>query len=109
MRIDKTFNIADVLNVNIYLWGINIFDTQNISNVFLRTGTPFDDGFLNDPAQGEILTGTLGPDYEALYRAINLDYYQQWRAALSPSATVTTNGFLFGQPRQWRLGIRLEY
>ncbi len=109
MTLDKTFNIADVINLNIYIRAINILDTENINNVFLRTGTPFDDGFLNDPAQGEILAGSLGSDYVALYTALNLDYYQQWRDASSPSATITTDGFLFGPPRQIQLGIRLEY
>jgi len=109
MRLDKTFNIADVLNLNIYIQAINVFDTQNINNVFLRTGTPYDDGYLSDPAQGEINAASLGPDYVALYEALYLDYYQQWRAALSPSATVTTDGFFYGPPRQFRLGIRLEY
>lgn len=109
MRLDKTFNIADVIDLNIYIQAINILDTENINNVFLRTGTPFDDGYLNDPAQGQILVGTLGPDYAALYTAQNLDYYQQWRDASSPSGAVTTDGFLFGPPRQLRLGIRLEY
>jgi hypothetical protein len=109
MLIDKTFNIADVLNVNIYLQAINILDTQNINNVFLRTGTPFDDGYLNDPAQGQILVETLGPDYVALYEAQNLDYSQQWRDASSPSGVTTTDGFFFGPPRQIRFGIRLDY
>lgn len=109
MRLDKTFNIADVLNLNIYLWAINILDTRNINNVFLRTGTPDDDGFLNDPAQGEIQAAALGPDYVALYNALNLSYGQQWRKATSPSGAVTTNSFFFGPPRQIRLGIRLEY
>jgi hypothetical protein len=109
MRLDKTFNIADVLNLNIFLWAINILDTRNINNVFLRTGTPDDDGFLNDPAQGEIQAAALGPDYVALYNALNLSYGQQWRKATSPSGAVTTNSFFFGPPRQIRLGIRLEY
>ena len=59
MQLDKTFNIADVLNLNIYIQAINIFDTQNINNVFLRTGTPYDDGYLSDPAQGEINAAAL--------------------------------------------------
>jgi hypothetical protein len=111
LRLDKTFNIADVLNLNIYLWAINVLDTRNINNVFLRTGTPDDDGFLDDPAQGEIQANTLGPDYVALYNALNLKYAQQWRRAVGPGAgaAVTTDSFFFGPPRQIRLGIRLEY
>ncbi len=109
LRWDKTFNIADVIDLNIYLWAINVLDTRNINNVFLRTGTPDDDGYLNDPAQGEIQAGVLGPDYVALYNALNLSYSQQWRKATSPSGAVTTNSFFFGPPRQIRFGIRLEY
>ena len=108
LRIDKTFNIADLLNLNIYLYVINLFDATNIENVFLRTGSAYDDGYLSDPDLGGVLANTLGPDYVALYNAINIDYYQQWRAASSPSAVITTNGFFFGTPRQVRLGIRLE-
>ena len=38
LRIDKTVNIIDKLNANIYIYVINLFDRKNIENVFLRTG-----------------------------------------------------------------------
>ncbi|MGD8305491.1 MAG: hypothetical protein PVF17_02455, partial [Ignavibacteria bacterium] len=107
LRVDKTFNIADMLDLNIYLYVINLLDTRNIYNVFLRTGSPDDDGFLSDPDLGAIEAANQGPDYVALYRAVNLDYLEQWQDANGGSALTFPN--MFGPPRQVRLGIRLEY
>jgi len=108
LRIDKTFNIIDKLNANVYFYVINIFDRKNIENVFLRTGSTTDDGYLSDPALGGKLIETYGAEYEKLYRAINLDYYEQWQVA-STGAPFTTTPFFYGTPRQIRFGIRLEY
>lgn len=108
LRVDKSFNLFDKLNLNVYLWVINLFDTDNIENVFLRTGTVDDDGYLSDPKLGGQLIETYGPQYADLYRAINIDYFEQWRNATT-GAAYTTNPFLYGPPRQVRLGIRLEY
>lgn len=107
-RLDKTFNLFDMLNLNVYVYVINLFDIRNIENVFLRTGTTDDDGYLSDPQLGGTLIQTYGPEYEALYRAINIDYYQQWRSATT-GAAYTTTPFFFGTPRQIRLGFKLEY
>lgn len=101
LRMDKTFNILDKLRANVYLYIINLFDRVNIQNVFIRTGSPFDDGFLSDPTLGGTLHPAQRQDYENLYRAINIDYFQNYLR--------TTGNSLFGQPRQIRFGIRLEY
>jgi hypothetical protein len=108
LRVDKTFNIADVLDLNIYVYVINLLDTRNIYNVFLRTGSPDDDGFLNDPDLGAIEVQNKGQDFADLYEAINLDYLEQWQFATT-GAAYTTQPNMFGPPRQVRLGIRLEY
>ena len=108
LRIDKTVRLFDMVDANIYVFVINLFDTKNVENVFLRTGSPDDDGYLNNPSQGGQLVSTYGPDYERLYRAVNIDYYEQWRYAVT-GAPYTTNPFMYGPPRQIRLGIRLEY
>lgn len=101
LRMDKTFNILDKLRANVYLYIINLFDRVNIQNVFIRTGSPFDDGFLSDPTLGGTLHPAQRQDYENLYSAINIDYFQNYLRA--------TGNSLFGQPRQIRFGIRLEY
>ncbi len=108
MRLDKTFNIADALDINIYLWVINLFDTQNIQNVFARTGSGVDDGYLGDPNLGGQQVATFGEDYARVYNALYLDYHQQWYDA-NTSAAILTQPIIYGPPRQIRFGIRLEY
>jgi hypothetical protein len=108
LRIDKTFNVMDQFNLNIYFYVINLFDITNIQNVFARTGTADSDGYLNDPDQGGTQVATYGPEFEALYKALNLDYHQQWYAATT-GAAYTTIPVIYGPPRQIRFGIRLEY
>lgn len=105
LRIDKTFTLFDKLNLNVYLYVINLFDAGNIQNVFLRSGTVDDDGYISDPNLGGTLINTYGPRYEELYRAINIDYYEQWQNGGSGN----TVPFFYGPPRQIRLGVRLEY
>ncbi len=105
LRLDKSFTIADRLNATIYFLVTNIFDTKNVTNVFLRTGTADDDGYLSDPELGGQLIQTYGQDYADMYRAINIDYYEQYQNA----GGLNTVPFLFGPPRQVRFGIRLDY
>jgi len=108
LRVDKTFSIMDKLSANIYFAVINLFDTRNIENVFLRTGSTDDDGYITDPALGGKLVETYGPEYAALYRAVNIDYSEQWQVAQN-GAPITTQPLFYGPPRQIRFGIRLEY
>lgn len=106
LRVDKSFNIADALDLNVYLYVINLFDSKIIENVFLRTGSPDDDGVISDPDLRAQFINTYGEDYPAVYSAINLDYYQQYR---NGQGFLETSPILYGPPRQVRLGIRLEY
>lgn len=101
LKIDKTFKLFDKIRVNLYLFVINLFNRKNIQNVFLRTGSPFNDGYLSDPALGGTLYANQRKDYENLYKAVNIDYYQNYQRA--------TGNSLFGPPMQIRFGIRLEY
>lgn len=103
LRLDKSFKLFDQLNVNIYLFVINLFDKKNVENVFLRTGSATDDGYISNPQ----LSGDLvnQPGYIELYKAINIDYYERYQSA----GNLQTVPFFYGPPRQIRLGIRLEY
>lgn len=105
LRIDKTFRLTERLALNAQLYVINVFDTRNIQNVFLRTGTTTDDGYLSDPALGQPLINTFGPQYASVYRAINIDYYERYQNA----GNLSTVPYFYGPPRQIRLGLRLEY
>jgi hypothetical protein len=106
--LDKTFTLFDKLNANIFVNIINLFDMLNVENVFMRTGSTDDDGYITDPALGGKLVETYGPEYAALYRAINIDYYDQWQAA-NNGAPILTQPLFYGPPRQIALGVRLEY
>ncbi len=105
LRIDKTFRLFDRLNANLFVQVINLFDTRNVENVFLRTGSTDDDGVLSNPSLGGSLTTTYGEQYANVYRAINIDYYQRYQNAIG----LNTVPYFYGPPRQVRLGFRLEY
>ena len=113
VRLDKTVSLFDKLKANFYIFVINVLDTRNVENVFLRTGSAFDDGFLNDQSLGGSLHPTQRQDYENMYRAINLDYSQGLQNATGSQIfggfQNATGNQLFGPPRQIRVGIRLEY
>jgi hypothetical protein len=108
MRLDKTFDIADLFDLNIYFYVINLFDTENIQNVFMRTGSASDDGYLGDPNLGGQQVQTFGEDYAKVYTALYLDYHQQYYDA-NTGAAILTQPVVYGPPRQVRFGIRLEY
>jgi hypothetical protein len=105
LRIDKTFNIWDKLSANVYVYVINVFDALNIENVFLRTGTTDDDGFISDPNLSGQLVSRYGQQYVDFYKALNIDYYEQYQNA----GSLQTVPFFYGPPRQIRLGVRFEY
>lgn len=109
MSVDKTFSIIDRLAFNIYIRVVNLFDTKNVENVFLRTGSATDDGFISDPALRQQLLNTYGPQYEAVYRAINIDYAEQWRNAQGGGILGDLDPYLYGPPRSIILGVKLSY
>ncbi|KUO60824.1 hypothetical protein APF79_04920 [bacterium BRH_c32] len=99
LRIDKTIRLFDKLSLNIYVFVINLFDTKNVRNVFLRSGSPEDDAVISDPELSAQLLSLYGDRYIDLYKAINIDYQNGYGG----------DGSLWGPPRQIRLGFRLEY
>lgn len=105
LRIDKTFQILDELSLNVYFRVENLLDAANYQNVFLRTGSATDDGYISNPDYSATLLETYGQTYADVYKAINLDYYEQYLQA----GNLSTNPFIYGPPRSYRLGIRLEY
>jgi outer membrane receptor protein involved in Fe transport len=109
LSIDKTFTIYDRLAASIYIRVTNLFDTKNVENVFLRTGSATDDGFISDPKLKQKLLETYGPQYEQVYRAINIDYAEQWRNAFNGGVLATLNPYFYGPPRSIILGLKLSY
>jgi outer membrane receptor protein involved in Fe transport len=93
LNIDKNIEFTDNLSADIFIQVINLLNTQNVEDVYSSTGSAATDGYLTNPnLTGYKQTQTYGSQYAALYQAVNLEY----------------NG-LYGEPRQIRLGIRLDY
>jgi hypothetical protein len=95
-KIDKSFDIGP-LELNIYLWVINLLNTQNVIQVF-ASGDAYDDGFLgSDEGKTKVrgLESRFGEEYAQLYT----DLYR----------ALTYDEEHFGIPRQIRLGLRLNY
>jgi outer membrane receptor for Fe3+-dicitrate len=96
-RIDKSFSLGP-LDLNVYLWVINVLNTKNIIGVFNTSGDAYDDGYFATDAGKKSYNGIkdkYGIDAANLYKELYLaDIY---------------NPANFGPPRQIRLGIKLEY
>ncbi|MCF8369865.1 MAG: carboxypeptidase-like regulatory domain-containing protein [Bacteroidales bacterium] len=97
MRLDKEVylnggNSESSSYLNFYLQVLNIFNTQNILNVFSATGVPDDDGYLAAAEwQREISEQTNEASYRNLY-ALRID--QPWH---------------YSTPRQIRLGVLFNF
>ena len=100
LRLDKSFRVGPV-DLNVYLWVINVLNTKNVQDVYLQTGTADDDGYLATP-QGQLNTATYGKQYADFYRAFLANGFG-W----SNGDPVDMN--LWGTPRQIRFGLRFEY
>jgi len=85
------------VDVNLYLWITNVFNTQNVVQVFNTSSDAYDDGFL---ATG---TGETRGDGYALYGADKQALFEKLYR------TMTYDPTNFGPPRQIRLGLRLDY
>ncbi len=90
-RLDKTFSLG-VLDLNVYVYVINLLGTDNPVNAFFRTGDPNDDGWFST-ADGYNDGQQNGPQYVSFYQTVQLGQ----------------NSGNFGPPRQFRFGLRLDY
>ena len=109
LKVDKTVTIANMLEVNIYVYIENLLNTKNVLNVYSRSGNAEDDGFLSNPALSSSIVAGLGQQYVDLYRAINLkDRQHYWQDQLTPISALQ-GGDLFGTPRQIRVGVNINY
>ncbi len=98
-RIDKSLRVGPV-DLNLYLMVINVLDTKNVQNVFLQTGTADDDGYLDTPS-GKNDVNTYGEQFAQFYRAFLANGY-----GFEQGLPLYQD--LWGPPRQYRLGLRVE-
>ncbi|MGB2958888.1 MAG: TonB-dependent receptor [Bacteroidota bacterium] len=102
LRFDKTFRFTNRLSATLFLYVINLFDAKNVENVWPKTGSANDDGWLSNPSAGGKDVETFGPIYAEIYRSLSVDYRRLGGA-------FNIDPYFYGPPRQIRLGIRIQY
>ena len=101
LRIDKGFSLFG-LNAKVYSRIINLFNRKNVLNVYNRTGSDKDDGFLTNPELSQqIVEASGGPQYVQLYEAINLANRQAYWS--------NEGGDIYDSPRQIRFGLQFNF
>lgn len=100
LRIEKGFDFGPAAAV-VYGYVENLFNRKNVVNVFLRSGSAENDGFLNNPELSERIIAGQGPQYVDFYRNINVQNRQHYVADQGVD--------LFAPPRQIRLGVRVDF
>ncbi|MBK7630296.1 MAG: TonB-dependent receptor [Ignavibacteriales bacterium] len=96
LKIEKSFIISNDLNLDVYLYAVNLFDNQNIYNVFSNTGKPDDDGFS---------TLYYSQNYSEEKWA-QITQLHQLLVDYNPGGGQQT---FYGPPRQIGFGIKLNY
>lgn len=96
LKADVTFNLGNA-SLTAYVIVSNLLNSQNVLNVYNRSGDAYDDGFFSDPALSDLIVAGQGPSFVELYQAVNLGNRQHW---------ITDQGFdLFDVPRQIKFGV----
>ncbi|NKB68082.1 MAG: TonB-dependent receptor [Candidatus Latescibacteria bacterium] len=99
LKMDKGFDLFGT-SAQVYLYVQNLFDRENVINVYGRTGNAADDGFLTDSdLSSQIVEASGGLTYRQLYEAVNLANRQHY--------WFTEGGDILGEPRQLRFGVKL--
>jgi hypothetical protein len=103
LRLDKSFDIYESLSAMIYFEVLNLFDTKNTLNVYSRTGSSTDDGFINNfnSPKLEAAINQFGEQFVDFYRDVNIKNGEAWRTVVG--------GELWDTPRQVRLGLKLQF
>lgn len=86
LKIDKGLKIANKISAELYLYVINLFNSEIINTVYGSTGLPNDNGYLNTPTGS-----TASQEYVNNYK-IRENNINNW-----------------GTPRQIRLGLKVGF
>ena len=101
LRLDKAFQIMN-FRITAYVLVNNLFNRKNVINVFEKTGSADDDGFLSQPNySATTIKAEGGQEYIDLYSAINLANGQAYWDSIGRE--------LYGNPRQIFFGLKLDF
>ena len=101
LKVDKTVSIWN-FDVNFYVYVQNVLNTKNVINVYDKTGSDKDDGFLSSEAGKTVVGGSRYTErFADLYRSLNLENRQHYWSQ---------KGYdIYDTPRQLRLGILVNF
>jgi len=95
LKLNREFNLGKI-RFDAYLWVLNVFDTENVVDVYESTGKPDNTGWLStDP--GQVFLETYADENELGYTGEELYNLAQ------------NNPLNYGNPREVRLGLRLSF
>jgi len=100
LKLDKSFYLAGV-RLTAFTRIQNIFDRNNVLNVYQRTGSDTDDGFLSDPQYSTGFVDQYGDNYVELYKAVNLDNDEAYRTDAGVE--------IYSSPRQVWVGLSVAF
>ena len=100
-RVAQRFSIGTCRGVKVFLLAANLFNRKNVINVYRRTGTATDDGFLTTPELSEQIVAARGEAFVDMFEKINLQNREHYWAI--------QGGDLYSQPRQVHLGFSLDF
>jgi outer membrane receptor protein involved in Fe transport len=93
-RLDKSFEVGPV-DINVYIYVINLLGADNATSVYPRTGDPKNDGWL----------GTTEGQKKALTYGRDADLYAQMYNTFNGGLNANN----YDVPRQIRFGVKVEY
>jgi outer membrane receptor protein involved in Fe transport len=101
-KLDKTFNAGPV-DVNVYLWAMNLLNTKNVRDVWWQTGRPDTDGHVQSEDGRKRASEFMLTEHPEWTEAQRVAEYEKWYNAL------LTNCGTWGwfAPRQLRFGIKV--
>ena len=100
LKVDYKLSLGG-FGVTVFAYAENFFNTQNVVNVYSRSGNAYDDGFLTDPALSSEIVAAQGELYSTLYENVNLQNRQHYQSDFGRD--------LFSTPRMVKFGASVNF
>jgi len=100
LKVDYNLSLGGV-GVTLFAYVTNLFDTQNVINVYSRSGNAYDDGFLTNPELSNEIVAANGQNYVDLYRNVNLENRQHYRSDFGQD--------VFAEPQIVKMGVSVSF
>ncbi len=104
MNLSKMFNVGP-LKMEVYVSVLNLLNSKSILSVYQYTGSAQDDGWLANPLSASF---KAIPNYEAFYRAVNQENRWAYMNLTRFGGSGGQSNDLYGQPREIRVGLKLD-